>query len=207
MMLTGRVLWLTAKVFFRAGYTISGNLEFYKKGSTRVKSWAETYINEIHIESLDYGKLIDGLVEEVENIGTIETENVLSVALQAVVTFIFLIYMLWSPIKMESSTMTREVFTSTTRYLKVKCIISAFTGLSVAVLLWGIGLDLPAAFGLLSFLANFLPGIGSFVASVCPCTLAAIDIRKTPTQVLLALGGQAIVHICIDFFIEPVFFG
>jgi len=141
------------------------------------------------------------------NIGTVVTENVMYTGLQSVVTFIFLIYMLWSPVKMDGSALATEVFDSTTRYLKVKTLISAFTGLSIGILLWGVGLDLPAAFGLLSFLANFLPGIGSFIASVLPCILGIIDVRKTPTQVLVAFIMQMTVHFCIDFVIEPVFFG
>jgi len=91
--------------------------------------------------------------------------------------------------------------------LKVKLLISAFTGLSVAIILWALDLDLPAAFGLLSSIANFLPGVGSVVASLLPCILAIIDVRKSPTQVLLALVLQSLVHFTIDFVIEPVFFG
>jgi len=207
MLLSGRVLWLTAKVFFRAGYEISENLYYYREGSSRLKEWFQTLVVDIHMEAADAAQLLDCIVEQVENIGTIVTQSVLTTVLQGVVTFIFLIYMLWSPIKMESSSMTREVFSSTSRYLKVKLLISAFTGLLVAVLLWVIGLDLPAAFGLLAFLSNFLPGIGSFLASSLPCILAAIDVRKTPTQVLLALVLQFVIHFLVDFVIEPVFFG
>jgi len=52
-----------------------------------------------------------------------------------------------------------------------------------------------------------LPGVGSFIATALPCILAAIDIRKTPTQVLLALILQSVDPICIEYLIEPVFFG
>lgn len=207
MLLTGRVLWTILKVFFRAGGAISGNLEFYRQGADRLKRWFEVHIQDMHISSQDYGSILDDLVQEVEDIGSVVTQNILYAGLQGMVTFIFVIYMLWSPIKMDSNTMTTEVFGSTGRYLKVKCLISAFTGLSVAFLLWSLGLDLPAAFGLLAFLANFLPGIGSIVASVLPCILAAIDVRKTPTQVFLAFTCQTAVHFIIDFVIEPVFFG
>ena len=37
-----------------------------------------------------------------------------------------------------------------------------------------IGLDMPAAFGLLSFLANFIPTFGAMFASICPCLLGLI---------------------------------
>lgn len=207
VLIMGRVLWLTAKVFFRAGWAISADLEYYRAGANRLKTWIQRYIHELHAEALDWEKFLDDVVAYVEEIGTAITENVLTAALQSVVTMIFLLYMLWSPVKMESGTMTRQVFHSTERYLKVKCLISACTGISTTVLLWACGLDLPAAFGFLAFLANFLPGIGSFVASTLPCILGIIDVRKTPTQVLIAFVLQMIVHFCIDFFIEPVFFG
>merc|ERR1719235_2293527 len=106
--------------------------------------------------------------------------------MQACVSMVFLLYMLWSPIKMDSNTTSQEVFISTARYLKVKCLISACTGICVTISLWAIGLDLPAAFGFLAFLCNFLPGIGSLVSSVLPCVLAIIDVRKTLTQVFIA---------------------
>ncbi|CAE7904760.1 unnamed protein product, partial [Symbiodinium necroappetens] len=207
LLMSGRVLWMIARVFFRAGAVISSNLDFYKQGAERLKGWVQTYIHDLHISSLDYGELLDELVVEVEHIGSVVTQSVIYTAVQAVVTFIFLIYMLWSPVKVDGSAVAAEVFNSTSRYLKVKCLTSAFTGLSIGILLWAIGLDLPAAFGLLSFLANFLPGIGSPAASVLPCILAIIDVRKTPTQVLLAFVLQAIMHFFIDFVIEPVFFG
>ncbi|CAE7248162.1 tqsA [Symbiodinium sp. CCMP2592] len=146
MLVSGRVLWMIARVFFRAGAVISSNLDFYKQGAERLKGWVQTYIHDLHISSLDYGELLDELVAEVEHIGSVVTQSVIYTAVQAVVTFIFLIYMLWSPVKVDGSA--------------VKCLTSAFTGLSIGILLWAIGLDLPAAFGLLSFLANFLPGLG-----------------------------------------------
>eukprot|EP00928_Gymnodinium_smaydae_P014826 TRINITY_DN15444_c0_g1_i2.p1 TRINITY_DN15444_c0_g1~~TRINITY_DN15444_c0_g1_i2.p1 ORF type:complete len:539 (+),score=107.65 TRINITY_DN15444_c0_g1_i2:155-1771(+) len=207
LMTMARVLWITAKVFLRAGYAISADVQYYRAGADRLKLWIKHDIKDLHIEGLDWGKVLDELVSYVEEIGKVVTTNVLNTALQAVVTLIFLLYMLWSPVKMESDTVTQEVFRSTGRYLKVKTAISAITGLLVFILLMACGLDLPAAFGLLAFIANFLPGIGSFVASVLPCILAVIDVRKTPTQVLVALVLQLVVHFLIDFFVEPVFFG
>mmetsp|Transcript_109846 Transcript_109846/g.295493 ORF Transcript_109846/g.295493 Transcript_109846/m.295493 type:complete len:574 (+) Transcript_109846:64-1785(+) len=207
IVLTGRVLWITAKVFLRACYAISGNMEFYKEGSARLKVWFVSGMSHLHLESSNQGDIVDDLLAEVENIGSIVTKNVLYTAAQGVVTFIFLIYMLWSPIRVDDNTLTRDAFRSTGRYIKVKCLTSAITGLSVGIVLAVVGLDLPAAFGLLSFIANFLPGIGSFVASILPCILAIMDVRRTPAEVLLAFLGQIVVHICIDFVLEPVFFG
>ncbi|CAK9113991.1 AI-2 transport protein TqsA (Transport of quorum-sensing signal protein) [Durusdinium trenchii] len=205
--MTGRVFWLVAKIFFRAAAGISADMEHYKEGAARLKSWIKKYITGLHIESLDFHKVLEELVVEVESVGSVLTQSLLAVMLQAVVTFIFLIYMLWSPVKVDGSAMATEVFNSTSRYLKVKFLVSSFTGLSISLLLYGTGLNCPDAFGLLALLCNFLPGIGSPVASIMPCLLAMIDARKSPTQVAIAFVLQIIVHFVIDFMIEPVVFG
>lgn len=207
MMMSGRTLFLVAKVIFKAGMTVSGDLDYYTQGAARLKMWLQMSIHGLHIEGLEYGALVDDIVAEVEALGSIVTKNVLYTVMQSVVTFIFLLYMLWSPIKVDGNSTAKEVVKTTQRYLQVKFGISAFTGFCITIVLAAVGLDLPAAFGFLSFLANFLPGVGSLVASVLPCILAVIDVRKTPTQVFLALICQLVVHFCIDFVIEPVFFG
>eukprot|EP00811_Abedinium_folium_P016682 NODE_2561_length_2189_cov_6.439379.p1 GENE.NODE_2561_length_2189_cov_6.439379~~NODE_2561_length_2189_cov_6.439379.p1 ORF type:complete len:350 (+),score=83.96 NODE_2561_length_2189_cov_6.439379:811-1860(+) len=193
-------------VFFRAGQYISINLESYRMGSERVKHWIQVLIHEMHVESLDWGPILDDIVTYLETLGSFVTGKIFNKLLQAGVTLIFLLYMLWSPINIEGSSVAKEVVRTTGRYIKVKSIISGITGGLVVVTLWATGLDLPVAFGLLAFIANFLPGIGSSVATVLPCILALIDYRKTPAQVLLAFILQTIVHFCIVFLVEPVFF-
>jgi predicted PurR-regulated permease PerM len=206
-LVTGRVMWLTAKVFIKAGAVISANLDFYKRGADRCKNWVEDYVHSLNFHFVNWAHVLDDIVTYVETIGSIMTKSILYTVAQAVVSLIFILYMLWSPIKMDSNTTSQTVFLATGRYLKVKCLISAFTGCCVCISLWAIGLDLPAAFGFLAFLCNFLPGIGSVVASVLPCVLAIIDVRKTLTQVFIAFLSQLVVHFFIDFVVEPVFFG
>lgn len=202
-----RFMFLAAKIFVKAGNMISGDLDFYRRGANRMKIWVQAYIRSTHLEGIDWASVLDDLVKYVENIGSLVTENVVYTLLQAVVVMIFLLYMMWSPIKMESNTVMEQVLMSTAKYIKVKCLISAFTGVSVFISLWAIGLEIPAAFGFLAFLANFLPGIGSIVSSAMPCILAIIDVRKSFAQVMVALLSQMAVHFFIDFVVEPVFFG
>merc|ERR1719401_643166 len=143
---------------------VSGDLDFYKEGAARLKTWLQVSIHGLNIEGLEYGALVDDIVAEVEALGSIVTKNVLYTAMQGVVTFIFLLYMLWSPIKVDGNPTAKEVVKTTERYLQVKFGISAFTGFCIAVVLAAVGLDFSIAFGFLSFLANFLPGVGSLIA-------------------------------------------
>ncbi|MEM7502367.1 MAG: AI-2E family transporter [Pseudomonadota bacterium] len=59
------------------------------------------------------------------------------------------------------------------RYLGIKTVVSMATGLSAWGLTWWIGLDFPLLWGMLAFLLNYVPTIGSIIAAV-PAVLTAI---------------------------------
>ncbi|CAK9055990.1 unnamed protein product [Durusdinium trenchii] len=115
------VFWLVAKIFFRAAAGISADMEHYKEGAARLKSWIKKYITGLHIESLDFHKVLEELVVEVESVGSVLTQSLLAVMLQAVVTFIFLIYMLWSPVKVDGSAMATEARSGPQHRLSSMC--------------------------------------------------------------------------------------
>jgi predicted PurR-regulated permease PerM len=57
-------------------------------------------------------------------------------------------------------------------YLNVKIWMSMVTGLLVLILTWACGLELPVLWGLIAFLMNFIPNIGSILASIPAILLA-----------------------------------
>jgi len=62
------------------------------------------------------------------------------------------------------------------QYLIVKTLVSAATGILVGVSLKLIGLDFPVLWGLLAFLLNYIPSLGSIIAAVPPILLALIQL-------------------------------
>jgi len=99
------------------------------------------------------------------------------------------------------------VFRSMETYLKLKTLISAIMGVTNGTALAFIGLELPAAWGLLTFLANFIPYIGAPCVSLAPCFIALMDVRKHIAQVVAAFLAQFALHFTIANFIEPIVFG
>jgi len=99
-----------------------------------------------------------------------------------------------------------EVFSSMENYLKLKTLISVLMGITNGMALYIIGLELPAAWGLMTFLANFIPYLGAPIVSIIPCILAYLDIRKTLFQVMAAFIGQLFLHMNISNFVEPIVF-
>lgn len=206
LVMTGRVMWLIIKVFYRSGQQIAGSVSYYQKGTYRIKLWTQNYIKNMHMEQLDWGSVLDDLIEYLNQIAEMTTESLTDALMQASFSLIFLLYLLWSPVKVPENSITQDVFKTASRYLKIKTLISAFAGFSVFLTLWLLGLELAPAFGLLTFLLRFLPGIGDLVASVLPCVLGIIDVRKSPTQVLFALVLTLSINFGVQLIVEPVWF-
>ena len=91
------------------------------------------------------------------------------------------------------------------RYMVIKTIISLVTGIFIAVWLALIGVEYAILWGLLAFLLNFVPNIGSIIAAVPAVLLAIIQLGIAPA--VLAAGGYLLVNMVIGNFIEPRFMG
>lgn len=91
-------------------------------------------------------------------------------------------------------------------YLVTKVLLSAITGISVGVILWLLGLDLALAFGVLAFLLNFIPSLGSIIATLLPLPVALIQYDSL-WLVLLVLVLPGAVQMTIGNFVEPMLMG
>lgn len=61
------------------------------------------------------------------------------------------------------------------RYLGIKTAVSFFTGVFVTVVLLLFGLDFAIFFGFLTFILNYIPNIGSIIATIFPVTIALLQ--------------------------------
>jgi predicted PurR-regulated permease PerM len=91
------------------------------------------------------------------------------------------------------------------QYMVIKTWVSLATGIFVAAWLAVLNVDYPLLWGLLAFLLNYVPNIGSIIAAV-PATLLAL-IQLGATTALLTVSGYALVNIVLGNMIEPRFMG
>jgi len=91
------------------------------------------------------------------------------------------------------------------RYLGIKTVVSMATGLTAGVLTWAIGLDFPLLWGMLAFLLNYVPNIGSIIAAV-PAVLMALVQLGLGAASATAVGFIAI-NIVFGNVIEPRLMG
>lgn len=99
----------------------------------------------------------------------------------------------------------KAITTSISQYMAVKTIFSLATGLSIWGVLALIGIDFPLTWGLLAFLLNFIPSIGSFIAAV-PAILLALIQLGFPAAILTLLG-YLFVNVLFGNILEPRFMG
>lgn len=91
------------------------------------------------------------------------------------------------------------------RYIAIKTGTSMATGLLIGVWLWLIDAELPILFGLLAFLLNYIPTLGSFVAAV-PAILVGL-LQYGVGHAALITGAFIVVNIAIGNVIEPRIMG
>ncbi len=96
---------------------------------------------------------------------------------------------------------TREV----QRYLVVKTLISLATGVLIGAWVAIVGLDFPVFWGLIAFLFNYIPNLGSILAAVPALLLATVQLGLGEAA-LVGLGYVA-VNVVLGNFVEPYFMG
>ena len=94
---------------------------------------------------------------------------------------------------------------SVNHYLALKTIFSLITGLFIWVWLTILGVDYALLWGLLAFLLNYVPNIGSIIAAVPPVLLALIQLGTFHS--LMTALGFVIANIVVGSIFEPKFMG
>lgn len=91
------------------------------------------------------------------------------------------------------------------RYLGIKALTSLATGVLIGLWLWIFDVDFALLWGVLAFLLNFIPTVGSLVAAV-PGILVALIQHGTSTAIWVLLG-YLVVNQAIGSLIEPKVLG
>ena len=92
-------------------------------------------------------------------------------------------------------------------YINLKTAISALTGLLVTFFLMISSTPLAAVWGLLSFMLNFIPNVGSAMAIVLPLPIIILSGEMTETEKTIAILGPTAVQGYVGNALEPQLFG
>jgi AI-2 transport protein TqsA len=100
----------------------------------------------------------------------------------------------------ESASMVR-------RYLGAQISMSVLTGVLVGGVLWLLKVDLALTFGFLAFVLNFVPNIGSVIATLLPLPVVLLSPEPQTQQVVLVLLIPGAIQIVLGSFVVPKVMG
>jgi len=86
-------------------------------------------------------------------------------------------------------------------YFGIKTMTSMVTGVAITIWLLIIGVDYPVLWGLVAFLLNFVPNIGSIIAAI-PAVLLAL-LMNGMSIAMLTIAGFVAVNVTIGNVVEP----
>jgi len=105
----------------------------------------------------------------------------------------------------ESMRHFKKITENVKHYLALKTLLSLGTGICVTILLLILGVDYAVLWGIIAFLFNYVPNIGSIIASV-PAVLLAF-IQFGPGKATIVAGGYLAINMLFGPVIEPKVMG
>ena len=90
-------------------------------------------------------------------------------------------------------------------YMAIKTWVSMVSGILTSIWLLVLGVDFAILWGVLAFLFNYVPNIGSIIAAIPPILLALV--QHDSTTAFLTAAGYLILNIVMGNVVEPRYLG
>lgn len=91
------------------------------------------------------------------------------------------------------------------RYMSIKTSMSLLTGTLVWLLCWSLGVDFAPLWGVIAFMFNYVPNIGSIIAAV-PAVLLAL-VQLDPASAAILAVGYVLINTGVGSVMEPRLMG
>ena len=101
------------------------------------------------------------------------------------------------------STTSADIAQKIRKYMIIRTLASVLTGLAVFIYTYYMGLDLAIAWGIISFVLNYIPYFGTLIAIVLPVLFSTVQFESWQTPAIL-FGGLYFIQFLIGSYIEPI---
>ncbi len=98
-----------------------------------------------------------------------------------------------------------KFLSSVNQYMAIKTLVSMATGAVISFILWAMGVDFYMLWGLVAFLLNYVPNIGSMIAAIPAVILTFLQLG--PGHAAMVAGSYVAVNMVMGNVIEPRFMG
>ncbi len=156
---------------------------------------------------LDQGRIISDLQKRIPKLVGDTFGAIMGFSSAVLFVVIFLIFLLIgrNP-RVVSSGIYADVDEKIRKYIGTKAVISMATGLLVWVTLSLFGLELAGVFGIFAFLLNFIPSIGSIIATLLPIPIAVAQFENA-WLIFAVVAVPGAIQMSIGNVIEPKLLG
>lgn len=172
----------TVTLFFTMIYASAVHMQtswhHYEEGGQRMAEILKHYVTFVskHVpdDVIDkmMAKAFNGAEEVLSSMVSDVVENVSAMMVQMLMLLLYMVFWLCAPMHV-GKTLT----TLFRRYILLKTLASAGYACCVFLLLYVLGIDLAIVFGLITFLFNFVPEVGPFIATMLPVPVVLFDGR------------------------------
>ncbi|AQT70291.1 Transport of quorum-sensing signal protein [Anaerohalosphaera lusitana] len=173
----------------------------------------ETFTDKVFVQFEEWGldlsqdSVMEELRKKIPNLVTDTFDTVMGFVSSFVLVSIFVIFLLSgrNPHVIRKGVYA-DIDNGIRRYIGTKVIISSITGVLVYIILRVLGLELAAVFGMLAFLLNFIPSVGSIIATFLPLPVAVAQFQNF-WMISLAIVLPGAVQMTVGNVIEPKLLG
>lgn len=195
-------------------FLIGSSLSVFFKGAAVYSEKLLVIVDQIVAYFISQGIEInsDSIRAAVQNLPALSfakqvTGGLLSFISNSTLISIFLIFLFLGGSKPSGKSLfISEIQTKISRYVVVKLLTSAITGIFVGILLKSFGVELAFMFAMLTLLLNFIPSIGSIIATLLPLPVLLLQFGSS-WQVGLIVALLGVVQFGIGNVIEPKVMG
>ena len=217
LFITFLALYLTGAVMYSSGVTLAEELPTYGEKFSRLLGEAQDWLNMPKtqldplgwIKTLDIGK-VGGFV--LSSLGTFFSflSNILLILIFMLAGRGRLNAKLIDAFPADHSRRLGHVLDKIEReiekYLAFKTIICIVSGFVAWVIMAAFGVDFAGLFGIITFLLNYIPNIGSFIAKILPFVIALVQF-DSPWKAVWMLVVLTVTDGIIGMIIEPRMMG
>lgn len=194
-------------VFFSyAIQTVIKTADNYSANFIALMENAFEYLGRWNIE-MDSQKLLQATQKQIPKVVTNTFGSIMGFFSSTIFVCIFVLFLLigYKP-QNQPKGIYADIIHKTRRYITMKTVVSIITGLLVWLTLLAFGLKLAPVFGIMAFLLNFIPSIGSVVATLLPVPIAFAQFQN-PWLIAFVIIIPGAIQITIGNIIEPKLMG
>ncbi|MBN1437645.1 MAG: AI-2E family transporter [Sedimentisphaerales bacterium] len=195
-----------AMLVTNAVYAISSTIGSYSNSLGTLSAKITQQLEDWHI-NIERASITTDLAKRLPGIVTTTFGTAVSISSTILLIAIFVIFMLAgrrpnAPRPPFYKTMDSQI----RRYIAVKIALSLVTGILVWISLAILRLELASVFGILAFLLNFIPSIGSIIATLLPIPLAVAQF-SSPWSIVGVILIPGTIQMVIGNGLEPKILG